>query len=60
MPLILLANSNPYIPWDTSFFMKGVTKLTEEIGLIFNVCFWVFIGILGIVVLKNIVSYFFD
>lgn len=59
MPIIIqLLTSNPYIAWDTSMFLKAVNQLRSSIGTAFNVGFWIFLGLIGILTVKGIIDHF--
>lgn len=53
-----LLSSNPYIPWSPDMFMKAVNNLRQTIGVAFDVGFWIFIIIFGIILLRNLIDYF--
>lgn len=55
--MLMLLSSNPYIPWDTDMFLKAFNNLRGVIGTAFNVGMWIFIGIMGLLITRAIISY---
>lgn len=56
--MFMLLTTNPYIPWDTDMFLSAFNNLRGVIGTAFNVGFWIFIGIMGLLITRSIVSHF--
>lgn len=56
--MIQLLAENFYVPWDTDLLVRGFNSLRSSIGVAFNVGFWLFLCILGILVVKAIVEHF--
>lgn len=59
MPIVIqLLSSNPYIAWDTDMFLRAVNQIRSSIGVAFNVGFWIFLGLMGIIIVKGIIDHF--
>ena len=55
---LLLSTYNPYIPWDTSIFERAILMLRNQIGVAFNVGFWIFAIITCILIVIKLVGSF--
>lgn len=57
MPMaLLLAVSNPYIPWDTNLFLQAINLLRQNLGSAINIGFWIFIAVTGVYLIFKVVG----
>ena len=56
--LQLLSTYNPYIPLDVAIFERAILMLRNQLGVAFNVGFWIFVIISCIYVVIKIVGSF--
>ena len=54
----LLNTYNPYIPWDTRIFEKAIAMIRNQIGVAFNVAFWIFAIVTCIYIVIHLVGSF--
>ncbi len=53
---MLLSTYNPYIPWDVAIFAQAIAMLRNQIGIAFNVGFWIFAIVTCIYIVINLVG----
>lgn len=53
---MLLSTYNPYIPWDVAIFAQAIAMLRNQIGVAFNVGFWIFAIVTCIYIVINLVG----
>jgi hypothetical protein len=56
--LALSSTYNPYIPWDIRIFERAIWMLRDQLGVAFNVGFWIFAIVSCIFIVIKIVGSF--
>ena len=44
------------VPWDIGIVFKALSDISRQIGIVFNIGIWVFLGISGIYIVLKIID----